>query len=275
MTTDLNALFFDADGNFLGRVGRTSTSSRAGRSRSPASRAPGPLQMVIAQGRARDPGTRDRPRLRYARWAACRSTEYVQPLAPTRLRAPDGQGRDRGGRLRPVPAGRCPRTSPRSAATCRSCSTRTATGSPQPQIRRKPEIAATDGGNTTFFVADASRDDDDLPNFFGTSAAAPHAAAIAALVLQARGGPGSVSPTAMRVAPAAQRVPARPRPVRGDGDVPRRPAADRRGRRGRRGVRGRAARVDARPEHVPHPLQRAGQRRRASRSTRRGPTPRA
>ena len=40
----------------------------------------------------------------------------------------------------------------------------------RPEIRRKPEISATDGGNTTFFVADTIRDDDDFPNFFGTSA---------------------------------------------------------------------------------------------------------
>jgi hypothetical protein len=69
---------------------------------------------------------------------------------------------------------------------------------PQPDIRRKPDMAATDGGNTTFFVSDAAEDPDNLPNFFGTSAAAPHAAGIAALVLQARGGPGSVSPTRMK-----------------------------------------------------------------------------
>ena len=68
----------------------------------------------------------------------------------------------------------------------------------RPEIRRKPEISATDGGNTTFFVADTIRDDDDFPNFFGTSASAPHAAAIAALVLDRRGGGRSLSPTAMR-----------------------------------------------------------------------------
>jgi hypothetical protein len=57
-----------------------------------------------------------------------------------------------------------------------------------PIIRQKPDVAALDGANNTFFSADDSRDLDTQPNFFGTSAAAPHAAAIAALVLQAHGG---------------------------------------------------------------------------------------
>jgi hypothetical protein len=67
-----------------------------------------------------------------------------------------------------------------------------------PEIRLKPDMAAMDGANTTFFLADSSTDPDTFPNFFGTSAAAPHAAAIAALVLDAAGGPGSVSPKRMR-----------------------------------------------------------------------------
>lgn len=67
-----------------------------------------------------------------------------------------------------------------------------------PVIRQKPDLAALDGANTTFFGSDVAQDSDTFPNFFGTSAAAPHAAAIAALVLQAHGGPGSVTPTQMR-----------------------------------------------------------------------------
>ena len=67
-----------------------------------------------------------------------------------------------------------------------------------PEIRLKPDMAAMDGANTTFFINDSSTDPDTFPNFFGTSAAAPHAAAIAALVLDAAGGPGSVKPKKMR-----------------------------------------------------------------------------
>ena len=50
-----------------------------------------------------------------------------------------------------------------------------------PTIRLKPEIVAADGGNNTFFGQQLN-DGDTFPNFFGTSAAAPHAAAVAALI---------------------------------------------------------------------------------------------
>ncbi|NOY79603.1 MAG: S8 family serine peptidase, partial [Kiritimatiellaeota bacterium] len=59
-----------------------------------------------------------------------------------------------------------------------------------PVVRQTPDIVAPDGANTTFFGAadplgTGPYEADGFPNFFGTSAAAPHAAALASQIMQA------------------------------------------------------------------------------------------
>lgn len=63
-----------------------------------------------------------------------------------------------------------------------------------PESRQNVDIVAPDGTNTTFFGQQIN-DGDSFPNFFGTSAAAPHAAAVAALMLERAGGASSLTPS--------------------------------------------------------------------------------
>lgn len=201
VTTDFNILFFKGDGTFIGATGENNI--QTGRPVEIAQILPSQttagniVQVVFARSNTPPPDPQPASRVRYVTFTSGEPQEYFTynktPITFGHNSAAGGNGIAAYAFYPPfIPEGF---SSPGpSIIVFDKANNRL----PVPEVREKPDMAAMDGANTTFFVSDANQDKDVFPNFFGTSAAAPHAAAIAALVLEANGGPGSVTPEQMR-----------------------------------------------------------------------------
>ncbi len=201
VSTDFNMLFFNGDGAFIGALGLDNiTANRPIEIAQifPSQTTAGNIvQVVIARSNTPPPTPQPASKLKYVCFTSGEPQEYFSynrtPITFGHSAAAGAMGVGAYAFYPPyIPEGF---TSPGPSIIAFDHDNNRL---PQPEVRKKPDISAMDGANTTFFVSDAAQDRDFFPNFFGTSAAAPHAAAIAALVLQAHGGPGSVTPTQMR-----------------------------------------------------------------------------
>lgn len=193
VTTDFNLLAFGPDGTYYGVLGDDNTLTGRPQEFVPIGGVP-KLQIVVAR---RTTGPTKVSQIGYVLWGDGYVAEYSNPFATSVVGHPVAAGAIAVGAEDPFGP-----YLPESYSSVGgklpiyfdSAGKRYA----KPQIRKKPEVTATDRGNTTFFVADDPRDTDSFPNFGGTSAAAPHAAAIAALMIQKAGGPGSMTPAQVR-----------------------------------------------------------------------------
>ncbi len=193
VSTDFNLLFFDSEGNFLGAVGDLNTAT--GRPSEFAALGGVPeIQLAISRAGTGPVGA---TRLRNVLFDGANLAEYADPLAPAVFGHATSRGATAVGAFDPFRP-YLPEYFTSPGGDLQILFDSEGNRLPAPETRRVPQVTAADGGNTTFFGADSPRDEDAQPNFFGTSASAPHAASIAALALQRSGGSGSVSPDEMR-----------------------------------------------------------------------------
>ncbi|MFD3444093.1 S8 family serine peptidase [Microbacteriaceae bacterium 4G12] len=193
VSTDFNLLLFDMEGNFVGAVADVNTAT--GRPSEIVSLAGMPeFQLAISRAGT---GPFGATRLRNVLFNGAYFTEYSESLAPSAFGHATARGATAVGAFDPFRP-YLPEYFTSPGGDLQILFDSAGNRLPTPETRRVPQVTAADGGNTTFFGSDTLRDEDTQPNFFGTSAAAPHAASIAALALQQSGGPGSVSPDDLR-----------------------------------------------------------------------------
>ncbi|WP_218079830.1 S8 family peptidase [Anthocerotibacter panamensis] len=191
--SDFNLLFFDTAGNFLFAAQTNNLASNQPLELQGVT-GTGALQMVIA--RANTPAATPTPasRLRYVWFTSGTVNDYFAYSTPTTFGHNSAVGANGTAAYSP--------TAPFLTESFTSVGPVTIAFDlagnrlPTPQVRLKPDVAAMDGAFNTFFPSIPTPPA--ISQFFGTSAAAPQAAAIAALVLQRSGGPGSVTPAQMK-----------------------------------------------------------------------------
>jgi len=193
--SDYNLLFFRTTGQFLGALAEANTLTNRPLELGGINATIG-IQLVIARANTPAPSRHVADRIRYVGFGNINPQEYISYLDPVTY----GHSASAGAMsvaAYPFFAPFVPEafTSPGPSTIYFDKNSKRLRSM---QYRQKPDLAAMDGANTTFFTQDSLVDDDTFPNFFGTSASAPHAAAIAALVLDAAGGPGKVKPRKMR-----------------------------------------------------------------------------
>ena len=202
-TTDFNALFFDSAGNFVSALGDVNQVSGrpieiTGLNGPDAPGGKSKLQLVIAKSGTAATNVKE---IGYINNGGIYTTEYATALAPAVFGHATADGATAVAAFDPFRS-YLPEffTSPGGKQKIYFDSA----GDPfdalgTPKVRQVPQIASADGVNTTFFGFDSRLDTDtNFRNFFGTSAAAPHAAAIAALMLDNAGGPKSLTPAAVQ-----------------------------------------------------------------------------
>jgi hypothetical protein len=180
VTTDLNLLLFAPDGTFLGDAADVNVATGRPLELLPISGMP-EVQMVVTRSGTGDVGAH---RLRTVLFGDVELAEHVDPGDAGVFGHATARGATAVAAYDPfAPFLPEPFTSVGGTLTVTydSSGRRLDEGERE---RKVPQVAGTDGAGTTFFGADSPADDDDRPNFFGTSAAAPHVAGIAALVVQ-------------------------------------------------------------------------------------------